>query len=284
MSVAKSHSIVKAVAAIELGLAFVVSTIAFTYVFGIGNIVVVALITYGGILAIERGRSDFKQSLEISKGRTFKDDRKGVLAGATKLGIGYKKITSIPFLLGNMIIMVALLGTELYLFSRMTSEFVGINVGLLIPVVTIIVHLLLIRPLFLRSGFTSRMEKKLPQVAIVSNGLKITLLVGNARNQHKLPAPVIVKFSEIDSMSIQNAQQVNAMKDFEIGQDVDLAARHAKDMFLFMRKKIDRPRVFYMPVDNAFTTHITIQGTDLLYVLAVPKDQAEAALAAWKKR
>ena len=286
MNTARSTSQLQAISAMGLGLAVAFSMLAFTYVFGTGSVSLIAIVTYGALIVFERGLADYKQSFAIADEATFKDDREGASATVARATVSFRKIFTIPFILINLFIIIGIVAVVTFVFTKIAVDIAGFNSWIWVPVGTMMIHFAIIRPLFIHkmnSGYREKLERRMPKITVKKDGLEILLLVGNKRNQHKFPKPVHIAFSEIDSIAVQNYQQVQAMKDFEIGEDIDLAGRHAKDMFMFMRMKIDRPRVFYLPVNNLDNTHITIQGKDLLYVMAAPKEPAEAAKVAWEK-
>lgn len=241
------------------------------------------ILILGSLLLTEIGIVELRQSSQIMTDR-FKREGSGTLEKVAGAEVSVSKVAAIPKMIVSVIAVLLILGGLVYVAIHLTADFsfqvTAVSVSSLLA---IILHFGVLRTRVypkLGKAHKTLQEKALPKVEVEKDHLRFMLLF-RGKNQKNMPEYAKVFFNEIEKLEKMNYEQVKAMAEFEIGADLKLVAQAAKDLPLYLAKKINRPRAFYHDVKNPNVTHLFVQGKDLVYVVPIPEDQADAALNAW---
>ncbi|HTW96497.1 MAG TPA: hypothetical protein VMD74_02455 [Candidatus Methylomirabilis sp.] len=95
--------------------------------------------------------------------------------------------------------------------------------------------------------------------------------------------PVKIKFEEIDEIREVNYVEAQSLMKYQIGPNISLATRGAKDMYDFMKKKIEKPNVYVMMPAMSGAKTLVIKGQNIFYLSAVQNENFEDLLNAFEK-
>jgi len=235
------------------------------------------------LIGIETGWANYKLTGSIQES-TLDDTRSGASAGAARAGAMIHQKMSATFILIQLVLIIALCVVVFVFLYLYTSPTFVLSWSSVAAPLMLILYVLFLRKIIGKKPIQALklgQEKVLTQLKISDNIIHLDLIPTHLGG--KKPNLVKIKLSEITKLQVLNYQEVEAIKSYEIGPDVKLVAQSQKDLFQYLRGKIERPRAFLKVVNNPILSHVLLQGSDFLYVFSLPSEQAEQAQEAWNK-
>ena len=92
------------------------------------------------------------------------------------------------------------------------------------------------------------------------------------RPEQATTEPVLLRFDELTEVRPLSYVGARAFLRYEVGPNLDLAARQTRDVARYLKGDIARPGVYTIGTPTMAGTHVLLRGPELLYLLAVDGD------------
>jgi len=200
----------------------------------------------------EAATQRLRQALALNQAKISTDDTTiyRQIAGVTQ----YTDLAKGCLGLGVVLILIGV-AVDLVLHSPLRT-----STELIVYLATFLVYLVVRRPLFTK--LTRLAAAVSSQYAVTASGLTISRMSGMRRGQ----APVAIGFDEIDEIKVFTPAEAQAYMRYEVGPNLDLAAKEMSDRVAFTTGRIPRPSVYTFGWENTIGTTILIRGPSLFYL------------------
>jgi hypothetical protein len=95
--------------------------------------------------------------------------------------------------------------------------------------------------------------------------------------------PIQINFKEIDEIRELTFVESQSLMKYQVGPNVSLEVQGAKDMYEFLKKKIERPSVYVMTPSSSVAKTLFIKGKNLFYLSAMENENFNDLISAFKK-
>lgn len=119
-----------------------------------------------------------------------------------------------------------------------------------------------------------------PRYAITPEGVAVDLRL--RRPEQATTGPVLLRFDELAEVRPLSYVGARAFLRYEVGPNLDLAARQTEDVAHYLRGDIARPGVYTIGTPTMAGRHVLLRGPELFYLLAVDADDVTDAIDAFE--
>jgi hypothetical protein len=128
-------------------------------------------------------------------------------------------------------------------------------------------------------GVARKFRKGLPTYQLTADGVLIKLFT-MASKKHPDPAPVYIRFDEVDELRVFTFTEAQAFLKYNIGPDLDLGRRQVTDTAAYLKGEIPRPSVYTF--GSARSDCVFIRGAELFYLIVFDTDDVTDLLEAYR--
>lgn|GEM_PF-1388115 len=130
-----------------------------------------------------------------------------------------------------------------------------------------------------KSGVTKKLSTDLPTYTLTDKGLTIDLKMKNLKD----PSKNLVKigFNELDEIKAFTFVEAQTFLKYEVGPNVEIVIRQAKDLHDYVKGKIEKPSVYAFTAIQSVGKIVLLKGPDLFYFLAFDTEDVHDLIAAF---
>lgn len=117
-----------------------------------------------------------------------------------------------------------------------------------------------------RSGAAKKMGSNMPTYTLNDRGLTIDLKMKGLKDPSK--NLVTIGFDELDEIRTFSFVEAQTFLKYEVGPNIELVVRQTKDMYDYVKGKIERPSVYTFTAIHSAGKIMLLKGPDLFYFTA----------------
>jgi hypothetical protein len=117
-----------------------------------------------------------------------------------------------------------------------------------------------------KGGAAKKLSSGLPTYTLTDKGLTIDLKIKNLKDPSK--RLVTIGFDDIDEIRTFSFVEAQTFLKYEVGPNVEIVIRQAKDLHDYIKGKIARPSVYAFTAIQSVGKTVFLKGPDLFYFLA----------------
>ena len=121
-----------------------------------------------------------------------------------------------------------------------------------------------------------------PRCEITPEGVAVDLRL--RRPKQATTGPLLLRFDELAEVRPLSYVGARAFLRYEVGANLDLAARQTRDVARYLKGDIARPGVYTIGTPTMAGRHVLLRGPEVLYLLAVDGDDVADVVSAFEAR
>lgn len=123
-----------------------------------------------------------------------------------------------------------------------------------------------VRSMLKKSGAAQKLGSGLSTYTLTDRGLTIDLKIKNLKDPSR--NLVTIGFEEIDEIRTFSFVEAQTFLKYEVGPNVEIVIRQAKDLHDYVKGKIEKPSVYAFTAIQSVGKIVLLKGPDLFYFLA----------------